>query len=61
MFCSVPENSDGDLIILSNAYIKYKSTDTLKEVIEFKEDGLILEKTGDGIMVTIKLIAKERA
>ena len=50
-----------DLIMISNFRISYRSTDTLKEVIDFKEDGLILEKTGDGIMVTIKLIAKERA
>ena len=34
------------------------------KVLKVKKDPshrLILEKTGDGIMVTIKLIAKERA
>ena len=50
-----------DLISLSNAYIRYRSTDENKVVIDVKEDGLFLEKTGDGIVVTIKLIAKERA
>ena len=50
-----------DLISLSNAYIIYRSTDENKVVIDLKEDGLFLEKTGDGIVVTIKLIAKERA
>ena len=50
-----------DLIMISKFRISYRSTDTLKEVIDFKEDGLILEKTGDGIMVTIKLIVKEWA
>ena len=47
-----------DLISLSNLRISYTSTDTLKEVIDFK-DGLILEKTGNGKVVTIKLIIKE--
>ena len=50
-----------DLISLSNLRISYTSTDTRKEVIDFKEDGLILEKTGNGKIVTIKLIVKERA
>lgn len=48
-----------DLIKLSNVLISYRSTDERKEVIDFKEDGLILEKTGDGKIVTIKLIVKE--
>ena len=48
-----------DLIMISKFRISYISTDTRKEVIDFKEDGLILEKTGDGIRVTIKLIVKE--
>ena len=50
-----------DLIMISKAYIRYRSTDENKLVIDLKEDGLFLEKTGDGVVVTIKLIAKERA
>ena len=48
-----------DLIMISNFRISYTSTDTRKEVIDFKEDGLILEKTGNGKIITIKLIVKE--
>ena len=48
-----------DLIMISNFRISYTSTDTCNEVINFKEDELILEKTGNGIIVTIKLIIKE--
>ena len=48
-----------DLIMISNFRISYTSTDKRKEVIDFKEDGLILEKTGNGKIVTIKLIVKE--